>query len=72
MPDGTERRLTINQFLLVPFPKVAFFVGFSLLSFGVLGIGQFVQPIAIGPVNIFWHLGAICWGLHIFSPPPKS
>ncbi|THF56584.1 hypothetical protein [Pseudothauera rhizosphaerae] len=62
----------INQFLVFPFPKISFFVGFSLLSFGALGIGQLAQPTAIGSVNIFWHLGALCWGLHIFAPPPKS
>lgn len=61
----------INQFLLSSFPIVAIFVGLSLLSFGVLGIGQLAQPTAIGALNIFWHLGALCWGLLIFAPQPK-
>lgn len=60
----------INQFLIFPFPKVSVFIGFSLLSFGALGIGQLAQPTEIGAVNLFWHLGALCWGLHIFAPVP--
>lgn len=60
----------INAFLIFPNPKASLFVGMALLSFGVLGIGQLAQPTEIGAVNLFWHLGALCWGLHIFAPPP--
>lgn len=63
---------SINRFAVFPYPRVCMIVGMSLLAFGVLGIGHLVQPNEIGSFNIFWHLGALCWGLHIFAPLPKS
>ncbi|WP_111497924.1 hypothetical protein [Marinobacter bohaiensis] len=45
-----------------------FFIGFSLLSFGVLGLGVFLPGASSEGVNTFWHLGALCWGLEILGP----
>lgn len=62
----------VSNWLLLHVPKFMFFVGLSLLSFGVLGMGQLTQPTHFGAVNLFWHLGALCWGLHIFAPTPSK
>ena len=53
-------------------PKLTFFFGLTLLTFGVLGIGQLANPTPFGTVNLFWHLGSLCWGLSIFQPLPSK
>lgn len=57
----------VDDILLVHAPKLAYFVALSLLSFGVLGIGHLAEPTPIGTVNLFWHLGCLCWGLSMFD-----
>lgn len=49
------------------FPRFYFFVGFSLLAFGVLGLGGLLPQSTPTGVNVFWHLGCLCWGLDIFG-----
>ncbi|MBI3187169.1 MAG: hypothetical protein HYZ31_04745 [Gammaproteobacteria bacterium] len=49
------------------FPRFYFFVGFSLLAFGVLGLGGLLPQATPTGLNVFWHLGCLCWGLDIFG-----
>lgn len=58
----------IPPLIISRWPAFMFFLGMSLLSFGVLGIGNLASGKLPTEVNIFWHLGALCWGFHIFAP----
>lgn len=42
-------------------------IGFSFLTFGVLGIGHVAHGVERYTFNIFWHLGSLVWGLDIFT-----
>lgn len=53
-------------------PKFMFFFGLTALTFGVLGIGHAISPSPVGAVNVYWHLGALCWGLEIFAQPKEG
>ncbi len=51
-----------------------YFLGLSLLSFGLLGIGSGINAVAsllntqeLNSTLLFWHLSALCWGFEIFN-----
>jgi hypothetical protein len=52
---------------LMPLPVI---VGFICLGFGLYGVGSLIPALDLpaSPLNIFWHLGALCYGFFLLTP----
>jgi hypothetical protein len=51
---------------LMPLPVI---VGFICLGFGLYGVGSLIPALDLpaSPLNIFWHLGALCYGFFLLT-----